>query len=181
MPSFSITTRTGDSGTTRLYSGETVSKASARPDAYGAIDELVSQLGVARCYVRLDATRDAVLYVQRTLFRVASELATTAPHLDRLKQRVDAACLAELDARRDALEATITLPNGFIVPGGEPSPAHLDLARAMSRRCERLAVALFESGEITNSVLLVWLNRLSDYLYLLARSEETAPMLVKEL
>lgn len=177
----SITTFVGDAGTTFLYSGEEVPKDSPRPMAYGTVDELVSLLGLARCHCTKPATHEAVLYVQRMLFRVAAELATTPAGRHRLKHPVDHAMMAELEERRSVLEAATTLPKGFIVPGGELAPAHLDLARAMARRAERHVVSLFTAGEISNPLLLKWMNRLSDYLYLLARAEETRPLLVNDL
>jgi cob(I)alamin adenosyltransferase len=177
----SITTRTGDDGSTRLFSGEQVSKASARPSAYGDIDELGSILGLARSFLSDADLSEEVLYVQRQLFVVGAELATCPSQLGRLECRADEAFLAELDARRDRFEATIELPNGFVVPGGDnPGAATLDLARAVSRRCERRVVALHEAGEINNLTLLKWMNRLSDHLYLLARAAEGTRTMVKE-
>jgi cob(I)alamin adenosyltransferase len=175
----SITTRGGDDGSTRLFSGVTVSKASARPAAFGAIEELVAALGLARCHCRAE-TGEEIVWLQRALFRVASELATTAGGLDRLPTRVDAAFLAELDARRDAVEAVLTMPTGFVLPGADPGSAHLEVARTLCRRAERHAVGLMESGDLTNPVVVKWLNRLSDHLWLMARREESQTTLVKE-
>jgi cob(I)alamin adenosyltransferase len=177
----SITTRTGDNGSTRLFSGEQVSKASARPSAYGDVDELGSILGLARAFLTDPTVCDEILLIQRELFVVGAELATAPNGLARLTQRADEAFLTELDRRRDRLEAAVELPKGFVVPGGDdPGAAALDLARAVSRRCERRAVALQEAGEIDNPYLLKWMNRLSDHLYLLARAAEATRTMVKE-
>lgn len=175
----SITTRTGDHGTTRLYSGEEVAKDSPRPAACGDLDELICVLGLARLHLEGDPA-EAVLRLQRELFAVGSEIATLPPKRDRLPQRIDADAVARLEGRREALEAAISLPNGFIVPGGSPAGAQLDLARALARRLERRVVALQREGELANQHLLVWLNRLSDYLFLLARRVEPEPTMVRE-
>ncbi len=175
----SITTRTGDRGTTHLFSGETISKASPQTDAYGDLDEVVSLLGVARSMTTQADMAATLIGVQREMFIVGAELATSAEHLDLLPRRVDAAMLASLDAARDALEARLPAPKGFILPGGTPAAAHIDLARAVTRRCERKVVAMMEQGLLTNTTLVVWLNRLSDYLWLLARAEEGTSTLLK--
>jgi cob(I)alamin adenosyltransferase len=168
----SITTRQGDGGQTRLFSGELVPKDAPRPCTYGDLDELVSLLGVARQFCRHDATRDAVLAVQRTLFVLGSEIATSPAGYDRLPRRIDAALMAELDRCRDELEARIVLPRSFVIPAGSQAAAFLDLARTVARRLERGMVTLHRAGELPNDLALVWINRLSDYLFLLARSEE---------
>lgn len=177
---FSITTKRGDKGKTRLFSGEEVSKYSPRLEAYGDLDELVSMLGVARLHVRKEEIKDAILFVQRSLFVAGSELATTKEKLQKLTKRVDGEMLKLLDAKRDALEEVTPIPRGFVVPGGSLASAHLDHARTVARRCERKIVKLFEDKQIENEMLIVWFNRLSDYLYLMARFEEGKPILVKE-
>ena len=179
-PRYSITTRFGDAGKTRLFSGETVLKCDPRPEAYGDLDELVSVLGVARCHCRHASSIELVLWLQRQLFVIGSELATTGEAVARLPRRCDAALLADLDQRRDQLEASITMPTGFIIPGGLPGSAHLDHARTIARRLERKVVALAQHGRLDNESLLAWLNRLSDLLWLLARAEEDQPIMVRQ-
>jgi cob(I)alamin adenosyltransferase len=177
---FSITTRTGDQGSTRLFSGEEVPKDSLRTDAYGDADELCSVLGLARATGRDEDVRAAVEQIQRELFIINAELATTPGRLAGLKDRVDDAMLKELDRRREALEAKVKMPAGFVIPGGTVAGAHLDHARTIARRCERKVTGLRRSGDVTNPIVLVWLNRLSDYLWLLARREEGDAMLPKD-
>lgn len=172
MKTSSITTRTGDGGRTRLYSGEMVPKHSARVEALGGVDEAVSALGLARAFAARPVTRDAVIRLQRDLFVIGSELATRPAALARLPRRVDAAMLRELDRRRDELEAAVDYPAGFIVPGATPGGAHLDHARSVIRRLERQVAALLARRVVRNRLVLVWLNRLSDHLWLLARREE---------
>lgn len=174
----SITTRTGDGGTTRLFSGEEVPKHASRVEALGAVDETVSTLGIARAAARRIETRDAIRAVQKDLFVVGAEIATTVDAIARLPRRIDGTRLADLDRRRDTLEAVTPWPQGFVVPGANPASAHLDHARAVARRLERCVSRLLDEGVIENRTLLMWLNRLSDYLWLLARSEEEHPDLL---
>ena len=176
----SITTKTGDKGTTHLFSGEEVSKNSPRTDAYGDVDEIVSILGVAGAHAERDASIDAIRFLQRKLFIVATELATGTDHLEKLDKRIDKEELLAVERQMDALESQVVMPSGFILPGGTTAAAHLDHARTVARRCERKVVSLFEEKEVTNDHLLIWLNRLSDYLWLLARFEEREKTLEKD-
>ncbi len=176
----SITTGVGDKGETRLFSGETVDKHSSRPDTYGDIDELVSALGLARVHCTQAETASALLYIQRHLFVIGSEVATMPSALERLPRRIDRELLDELDTMRSRLEAEISLPKGFIVPGGNAASAHLHMARSVTRRCERKLVGLHRQGQIANDYILVWMNRLSDYLFLLALAEDHDTILVKQ-
>ena len=168
----SITTKVGDKGTTFLFSGEEVPKDSPRTEAYGDIDELVSVLGVARSIATKKEIIDTLFWLQVELFVVATELATERNQLSLVRERIDAARLAKLDQRRDDLERSITMPNGFIIPGGTHVGAVIDHARTIARRCERKIVGLYRDGLIENPHLLVWVNRMSDFLWLLARYEE---------
>jgi len=168
----SIITRLGDKGMTRLFSGEEVPKNSVRAEAFGDLDELVSVLGVARAASRRKDVREAILDVQCGLFVIGSELATTAEKVKLLPRRVDANMVRQIDRKRKDLEARIRRPSGFIIPGRKLAAAHIDLARAVARRCERKVAGLVLARVVRNQLLLVWMNRLSDYLWLLARSEE---------
>lgn len=168
----SITTGGGDDGDTSLFSGERVGKDDPRTCAYGDVDELNSVLGVARAASTRREVRDVLLAVQRALFVLGAELATAPGYADRLPLRVDQAMLNEWEKRRDALEAGVRMPSGFIIPGGTLAAGHIDHARTIARRCERKVVTLHRDGAVTNHRLLVWLNRLSDILWLLARQEE---------
>ncbi len=171
----SITTKKGDKGTTRLFSGEEVLKNSPRLDAYGDIDELSAVLGIARFHAQKEEVKEAILFIQRSLVAVAAELATTPEKIERLHRRVDEIMFKALEEKREALEKNIEIPPGFIVSGSTLSTAHLEHARTITRRCERKAVGLFQEKMISNETVIVWLNRLSDYLYLLARLEEDKP------
>lgn len=170
--SSSITTRVGDRGRTRLFSGEVVSKDSPRTDAYGDLDELVSLLGLARSHARRREVRGRILRLQKELFVVGSELATDCKACGKLPRRVDAAMAAGLDKDCAGLEEGGKMPRDFIIPGASVAGSFIDLARAVARRCERNVVGLSRRGVVRNSHLIVWMNRLSDYLWLLARFEE---------
>ena len=176
----SITTKTGDKGQTRLFSGELVSKNSPRLEAYGDLDELACVLGVARYYIKGQELNGEILSVQRFISIVAAELATSPEKLDKLKQRVDQKSFAAFEEKRENWENQTTIPQGFVVSGDHLASSYLDLARTVARRCERKVVTLSEQGLMKNEYLLVWLNRLSDYLYLLARFIENKPRMVKE-
>jgi len=177
----SITTKTGDDGTTRLFSGEEVQKDSPRTAAYGDVDELGSVLGVARAHAQNPGTSSALVEIQRSLFTVAAELATTEEHVMELAQRVDDEMVHEMDQCREVIEQEIQMPHGFVIPGGTIGAAHIDHARTVARRCERQVVGLIRDGHIQNRNLLIWFNRLSDYLWLLARREEGDSVMPKDV
>jgi len=179
MTSKSITTKVGDKGTTFLFSGEEVPKNSERTEAYGDLDELVSQLGVARANARRADVRERILELQRELFIAGAELATSSEHLQLLKQRVDRAMLDRMEKVRTEAEARVKMPEGFIIPGGTVAAAHIDVARTVARRLERKISGLSRAGLVDNKDLTVWINRLSDYLWLLARLEEGSSTLPK--
>lgn len=168
----SITTRNGDKGTTRLFSGEEISKSDLAPRAYGALDEAVSVLGIARSLTDSEALQEQILYLQSASFEVGAELATHPDTQKQMPKRVDEAFVAELDKRRDELEAVTPIPKDFVLPGGTVVAAHLDHARTVFRRCEQESTALWDKNFLQNPNVLVWLNRVSDYLWLLARKME---------
>ncbi len=179
----SITTKIGDMGTTVLLSGEVVEKDSPRTMAYGDLDELVSVLGVARCHVKRADVGDEILYLQRNLFIVGAELATSLEMVRLLKQRITKQFLRDFEVRRERWESSIAMPKGFIIPGGSGSlaSAHLDHARAVARRLERRAVRMTRENLVANPPMMRWLNRLSDFLWLLARAEEGESLSLHQL
>jgi len=172
-----IYTRQGDDGTTGLFYGGRVSKSAQGPEAYGTVDEAVAALGVARAIADVeDAPMGAeILRIQRQLFVVAAELATAPGNRAKLEDdvsRVTADMVAGTEAAIDRVETRFGVPTEFIVPGGNPLAAQLDVARTVVRRAERRAVAHAESGALEASLVVVYLNRLADYLYMLARAAE---------
>lgn len=169
-----IYTRKGDDGTTGLFYGGRVSKASDGPEAYGTVDEAVAALGTARAMLTGDVA-DAVLARQRELFVVGAELATAPANRHKLepeKSRTSAAMVDRLEAGIDAIVGASGLPGEFVVPGEDGAAAALDVARTIVRRAERRAVSLADAGDLEDSEIVRYLNRLADYLYVLARSVE---------
>jgi cob(I)alamin adenosyltransferase len=165
-----IVTKAGDGGKTRLATGEPVSKASARVEAYGAVDEANSAIGVARLHTTSDPVLDPILdRVQNDLFDLGADLAT--PHADDLKfepLRIQASQTDRLEAEVDALNEKLSPLTSFILPGGSPAAAHLHLARAIARRAERAIVAL-AAVEAISPEAVKYANRLSDLLFVAAR------------
>ncbi|MGO8686788.1 MAG: cob(I)yrinic acid a,c-diamide adenosyltransferase [Candidatus Dormibacteria bacterium] len=173
----SIATRGGDGGETSLLYGGRVPKDDLHTEACGAVDEAVSALGVARAQEPDPERAARLLALQRELFTVGAELATGAgerAHLERHFATVTPAMVADLDARLADLEARVPLPRAFVVPGGSPVAAAVDLARTLVRRAERRAVSLRRAGGLENGEVLRYLNRLSDLLFMLAREAEGA-------
>jgi cob(I)alamin adenosyltransferase len=169
-----IYTRRGDDGSTGLFHGGRVTKDAVGPEAYGTVDEAVSVLGTARAAAS-GAVADAVLAVQRELFVAGAELATDPANRDKLEDgvsRVGQSMIDGLEARIDVIAEESGMPTEFIVPGESPVAAALDVARSVVRRAERRAVSWVEESAVEDSLVVVYLNRLADYLYMLARSVE---------
>jgi cob(I)alamin adenosyltransferase len=175
-------TKKGDDGTTGLlFGGDRVSKADARTEAYGTTDEAIAALGLARAAIgnatdRTEARLDElVLRLQRELFVVGAELATHVENRDRLTDgtsRVTPEMVSVLEAEIDDLETMVEQPKEFVLPGESMTGAALDLARTIVRRAERRAVALAESGELPESQVVPYLNRLADLLFVAARAAD---------
>ena len=165
-----IYTKTGDSGETSLFDNSRVSKADERVDAYGDVDELNACLGAARA-AGLDAQlASAIDVIQRELFAVGARLADPSA---RLAARVTKAAVGDTDVARleqliDGLEAELPPLRRFILPGGSPAGAWLHLARTVCRRAERRVVSL--GSDAVDPILIVYLNRLSDLLFVMARA-----------
>jgi len=164
-----IYTKTGDDGDTGLFGGARVSKASARVEAYGTVDELNAVLGVARA-AGLPGDLDGLMgSVQSDLFTLGAELATVAGKESSLGiPLLDEKDTARLEAAIDESEATLAPLKNFVLPAGTQGAAALHLARTVCRRAERAVVGLPE-GEGARAELKVYLNRLSDLLFSLAR------------
>jgi len=164
-----IYTKTGDRGDTGLFGGARVSKASQRVEAYGAVDELNSMLGVARAH-GVEAQIDLVLgTMQVELFQVGAELATVPGKEDKIGiALVGDAEIAALERAIDASEAELAPLKTFILPGGAPAAAALHVARCVCRRAERAVVRL-GADEPVRPALVIYLNRVSDLLFVLAR------------
>ena len=164
-----IYTKTGDDGDTGLFGGARVSKASARVEAYGTVDELNATLGLARAasdHEDLDVLLGAI---QSELFTLGAELATVPGKEAALGiPLLDASDIARLEEAIDVSEGSLAPLKNFVLPAGTPTAAALHLARTVCRRAERAVVGLPE-GEGARAELRVYLNRLSDLLFSLAR------------
>jgi len=164
-----IYTRTGDDGTTGLFSGERVSKTHPRVEAYGAVDELNSALGLARALGAQARVATVIIGVQKTLFTLGSDLATRATGKAAIP-RIGADEITHLEGEIDRMTAELPPLRTFILPGGTPAGAQLQLVRAIARRAERAALRL-AAEEAVNAEALVYMNRLSDFFFTLARFE----------
>jgi cob(I)alamin adenosyltransferase len=172
-----IYTKSGDKGRTSLFSGERVSKAASRVEAYGDVDELNSVLGALVGSLSADNPQvsRAVEQIQRDLFCVGGRLATTpdSPAFEDLPDLDDDA-VKRLETEIDGMDKTLPPLRGFILPGGHPSACWAHVARTVCRRAERRLVAMLETTEADPeedgpAQMGIYLNRLSDYLFVLAR------------
>jgi cob(I)alamin adenosyltransferase len=172
----SITTRTGDKGLTGLMYNRRVSKCHPRVEAYGTIDELNSAIGLARATTPHAFIGDNLLSIQRDLVTVMGELATLTEDLERYARDGFPLLTQDLTKHLDTLIAEIEAQRitfkGWATPGATPDAAALDLARTIARRAERHVCALHEANDLRNPEMLVYLNRLSDLLWLMARWTE---------
>jgi len=166
-----IYTRKGDKGQTSILSGEKVAKDDARVKAYGAVDEFQSHLGLARALTGVKSIKSVLHSIQEDLFVAGAELASTPKALPRLKKRIGSENTQQLESWIDKFAMRFGLPRQFIVPGKSPDSAALHVARAVCRRCERLIVMLNRPTGVYDE-LLVYFNRLSDLLFVLAWSSE---------
>lgn len=167
----SIVTRTGDRGLTSLFGGERVSKASARMHACGSVDELNAALGIVLTEKNLPANLHRELtQLQHTLFRAGADLGA---RLEKKTERITPEHVQEIETLIDRMEAELPPQTSFILPGGSPASAELHVARTICRRAERWIVALQEL-EPVSSDLRIFFNRLSDYLFLAARTANAA-------
>ena len=164
----SIATRGGDGGQTALPGGVRVSKTHPRVECYGTIDELISQLGLARSLAADAEVNQWTRGIQRELFKVGSAIGT-APGSRKPAPEISAEMVAALDREVERIEAMPGILNDWSVPGELAGAAAFDVARTVCRRAERLAVALSEAGEIKDPQVLAYLNRLSDVLWLIGR------------
>lgn len=166
-----IYTKTGDQGQTGLFGGGRVAKCHVRVDAYGEVDELNAAIGLARALEPMPRIDELLVPIQRDLFAIGALLAT--PNLEKMKShlekaRVDEARIAQLEQAIDDADEELEPLRAFILPGGSPKAAALHVARTVCRRAERRVVELTETEEIP-ALAVIYLNRLSDLLFTLAR------------
>lgn len=160
-----VTTRTGDTGQTSLVGGARVSKASLRVDAYGEVDELNCVIGLARARMQEEAIDDALASIQNDLFTLGADLASP---FDVEVPRIEESFTSRIEQLADGFLRELEPLKEFILPGGCEAGAVLHLARTVARRAERRVVGLSEKEQL-NPETVVYLNRLSDLLFILAR------------
>lgn len=164
-----VYTRTGDAGTTSLVGGTRVSKSSPRLEAYGSADELNAHIGLLIAMNGVPDTDRALLsQVQNRLFNLGSQLATE-PESKYQPKGVAQADIDLLEAEIDRLEGMLPAHNRFILPGGTMAAAQAHVARTVCRRCERGIVEMAQSGMSVDPLAMKFVNRLSDYLFVLSR------------
>jgi cob(I)alamin adenosyltransferase len=173
----SIATKTGDKGMTALMYGRRVSKCHPRVEAYGCVDELNTALGLARATAELDFLRVNLLVIQRDLVTLMGELATAVEDLPRYVKDGHTLVTSQLTHKLDTLvkelEAQSVSFKGWATPGACLNSAALDVARTVCRRAERRVCVLQEADQLQNSEVIIYLNRLADLLWLMARWVET--------
>lgn len=170
-----IYTKHGDQGETGLLYGGRISKSDPRCEAYGTIDEAVASMGLARSLLKSEELCLIIKKVQKELFTVGAELATDRGHYDKLRNNfstVNYQMVENLETLIDKFNGQIDLPRAFIIPGASSGSSALDLSRSIIRRAERHVVNLKELDLIENDVVLIYLNRLSDLLFIMARYED---------
>jgi len=165
-----IYTKTGDKGTTSLIGGTKVSKAHLRIETYGTVDELNSYIGLCKDLLK-DQESNAVLQeIQDRLFTIGSALACDPAKEKKMKiPDLEEADIVLLEKEIDKMNDSLPPMKSFILPGGHPSISHLHIARCICRRAERCCVRLESEKNEVEPIIIKYLNRLSDYLFILAR------------
>lgn len=175
----SIVTKTGDTGATALMYNRRVPKHHPRVEAYGSVDELNAALGLARAAATDQFVAKNIFSIQKDLVVLMGELCVQSEDLPRYVQDGFSLVTPELTAQVEACVREIEAKNvsfkGWATPGASPGAASLDLARTICRRAERRVVALHDSGGSVNPQIIIYLNRLSDLLWLFARWTEACP------
>ena len=167
-----VYTKFGDQGETSLLYGGRVSKSGPHTEAYGITDEAVSAMGLARALSQDQKVKDILRDLQRELFTIAAELATEPDKYELFKQHfapVTEGMVENLETIIDSLEEEFEMPTVFVLPGGTPASSAIDMGRTIIRTAERRVVALAEGDGLTNGLILAYLNRLGDLLFVLAR------------
>lgn len=163
-----VYTRTGDKGKTSLASGNRVSKFHPRLEAYGSVDELNSHLGLLSSEVPDLEAKKLILRIQNRVFAISSRLAVDDESMAAKLPRIKDADIVDLENDMDRMLDLLPPLNNFILPGGHPLVAQCHVARTVCRRVERIMVSLAEQIEIDEN-MIIYINRLSDYLFVLAR------------
>ncbi len=165
-----IYTKTGDKGTTSLLGGTKVSKSHLRIEAYGTVDELNSYIGLCRDLIADEVNRATLREVQDRLFTIGSSLACDPDKEPKMKiPDLKETDIEFLEKEIDRMNERLPAMKNFILPGGHPTVSHLHVARCICRRAERCCVRLETEAMPAESIVIKYLNRLSDHLFVLAR------------
>lgn len=165
-----IYTKTGDKGQTSLIGGKRVSKCCERLESYGTVDELNSHIGVLLTYCTDESDKRFLTDVQSTLFVVGGHLATDCPGKDTCECGVlPGDAVADLEKEIDRLQETLIPLRLFVLPGGTRAASYAHVCRTVCRRAERMILRLAESGAYVDGNVTAYVNRLSDYFFVLAR------------
>jgi cob(I)alamin adenosyltransferase len=165
---FKIYTKTGDKGTTSLVGGTRVSKASLRIDTYGTVDELNSWIGLLRDQPVNEARRDLLKEIQDRLFTIGADLASEPAQTKKKIPDLHESDITLLEKEMDKMDTEVPPLRAFVLPGGHQSVSFAHIARTVCRRTERLVIALAAEVEV-NTLIIKYLNRLSDYIFMLSR------------
>ena len=165
-----IYTRNGDDGSTGMLGKDRLPKHAPRMEALGALDEASAAIGLARAQSTNPQTGELLKVVQRDLYTMMTEVATSPDNAQPIRT-LEPQRVKWLEAQIDAITAGIAMPSGFILPGDSLPGASMALARTIVRRAERRVAGLLDSGEVTNKVLLHYLNRLSSLCFAMELSE----------
>jgi cob(I)alamin adenosyltransferase len=163
-----IYTREGDDGTTSLSGGKRLPKHHPRIDAYGTVDELVSWIGLLKDQKENSERRAILLFIQDQLMRCACSLASESNKEDLREILPEYNCVTKLELEIDKMESRLTPLKSFIIPGGHTVVSYCHITRCVCRRAERAAVCL-KSSEFVPEIIIKFLNRLSDFLFVLSR------------
>lgn len=163
-----IYTKTGDKGTTALFGGKRVSKADLRIETYGTVDELNSYIGLVRDQPVNENRKNILVEVQDRLFTIGSILATEPGNTKVKVPSLSPEDITLLEKEIDAMDVSLPPMKSFVLPGGHQSVSFCHVARTVCRRAERLVIAL-DAQEKIDPLVIQYLNRLSDYLFMLSR------------
>lgn len=165
---FKIYTKTGDSGETSLYGGKRLSKSDIRIESYGTVDELNSYMGLIRSQIKEGAHSEVINAIQNRLFTIGSILASD-PDKEMPTPDLLASDVELLEKDMDRMDVDLPALKTFILPGADVLSSHVHVARCICRRAERRVIALQTEEEVP-AIVVIYLNRLSDYLFMLSRS-----------
>lgn len=173
MKKSALYTRTGDNGTTSLAGGQRIPKNAPRLEAYGSIDELNSHLGMLIALSEPDpATKELLTLIQNKMFNIGGYLATAPEDAGRWSAKaggITQSDITTLEHAIDRLDADVPPLRQFVIPAGTPAACQAHIARTVCRRCERRLLDMADTGDPVDPVIIRYINRLSDFLFILAR------------